>query len=899
MQNPAHSRGEFREDIDYGPSQTQLSEGDKSNIIDFELGKEQLKVRKLLTNTAKLLSFEETDRLHKRIENSRSKEEAITVGQEIANIQWQLRLKGKEYLFAEDENRGTTYKKHQEKFLQLSLDKQIQILGDLDTMIGKYQSQFDELKEIFSQQKNIPEKINNEFKKFGRRGRQKILDELAKTETTFQNIKKLTSFKQLSLEEQHYQEELFNNLGLNERQSFLDTIKNTLEKASPLDKDFDILAKIIRDNPEINADIDVIHFLNLSSVDKQKTINQLQQQITNYIRDSYNDVRAIMPKKDQESLDIWLNKTPISDLPFWVKNIDKNINEINEIAEAKSEFEEAVAETNGFKPGSIELQEYCQKIYTHFDLDNKFAFEIAKLFSNNKLQNYLEQVSTAENITEDNTYEQALAKLTKKDSNGLNLITDEAYNEYRDWFRDLPIATKKIINGPDQIKKAKADFLWSTIDARKSNNEKFLKLNKATQTSLKSEYLNSGFEERTILLEQTQIKQLKLSKAYSQKVDDLIAENLVSPDSKEPYLKWFNALTPEDMEVYLEASDLDNPKRAQILSAWDKVLNFVPDHKRKSLNKDFQKANLKKREQLLLKIGEEYYNDENAKRDINNELETPDLEPKIDQAQINFLQNKAETAEAEGDFDRAADFLTSIIELYNAAEIDNAKLRKYQKNLKELKELIGAKPEHQETNNPLEQEINAEIQNVISSPKNKSARTFFSMLFMAYRTTQNANRRAGGNFRATERIEAYHGDEQPDLDPDEALPIEFNLRDLRKQEKNKEKHPTHFQNRFYEAQSNPNPQDQTIANLKLVNAKGRELKADEFYDTEVEPSFHGLKNKLMEQVIRNLMPNFSDSPGQQARLKKLTEQAFSKIKPQDLLIEFRKINPEDQIQKAA
>jgi hypothetical protein len=47
------------------------------------------------------------------------------------------------------------------------------------------------------------------------------------------------------------------------------------------------------------------------------------------------------------------------------------------------------------------------------------------------------------------------------------------------------------------------------------------------------------------------------------------------------------------------------------------------------------------------------------------------------------------------------------------------------------------------------------------------------------------------------------------------------------------------------------------------------------------------------------MPNFSDSPGQQARLKKLTEQAFSKIKPQDLLIEFRKVNPEDQIQKAA
>lgn len=898
MQKPAHFREEFG-GIDNGPSQAQLDQKDGSKIIDFELGKEQLKVRKLLTDTAKLLSFEETDRLHKRIENSRSKEDAIIVGQDIAKIQWQLRLKGKEHLFAEDENRGTTYKKHQEKFLQLSLDKQIQILGDLDTMIGKYQSQFDELKEIFSQQKDIPEKINNEFKKFGRRGRQKILDELAKTETNFQNLKKLTSYKQLSLEEQQYQEELFNNLGLNERQSFLDTIKNTLEKASPLDKDFDILAKIIAENPEIDPGIDTIHFLNLSPVDKQKTINTLQQKIISFIQESYKNVRNIMPKKDAESLDLWLPKTPISDLPFWVKNIDKNINEINEIAEAKSDFEEAAAKTNGFKPGSIELQEYCQKIFTHFDLDNKFAFEIAKLFSSNKLQNYLEQISTAENIKEDKAYEQALAKLNKKDSNGLNLITDEAYNEYLDWFRDLPLETKKIINGPDQIKKTKADFLWSTIDARKSNNEKFLKLNKATQTSIKSEYLNSGFEERTTLLEQTKIKQLKLSQAYNKKVDELISENLVSPDSKEPYLKWFNALSPEDMEVYLEASDLDNPKRQQILTAWQKVLTFVPDQKRKSLDKDFQKANLKKREQLLIEIGEKYYNDENAKRDINNELETPELESKLDQTQINFLQQKAATAEAEGDFERAADYLTSIIELYNVADVNNAKLRKYQKELKELKELIGAKPEHQETINPLEQEINAEIQDVINNPKNRAARTFFSMLFMAYRTTQNANRRAGGNFRARERIEAYHGDEQTDLDSDDALPIEFNLRELRQQAKNKEKHPTHLQNHFYEAQARPNHQDQIIPNLKLVNAKGRELKADEFYNTEVEPAYNGLKNKLKTQVSSNLMHKFSDSAGQQARLKKLIEQAFSKVKPQDLLIEFRKVNPEDQLQKAA
>lgn len=120
----------------------------------------------------------------------------------------------------------------------------------------------------------------------------------------------------------------------------------------------------------------------------------------------------------------------------------------------------------------------------------------------------------------------------------------------------------------------------STLDdpRRKDIRDRFQKLPVEIQKKHEHFY-DMGLEDRTklVIKEEKNLERVaKVQEAWENKIQGMIENHLLSPESEEAYIKWLAEMeNVEDMEKALDTSDLDLPERGFILETFQKLPDDV------------------------------------------------------------------------------------------------------------------------------------------------------------------------------------------------------------------------------------------------------------------------------------------------------------------------------------
>lgn len=172
-------------------------------------------------------------------------------------------------------------------------------------------------------------------------------------------------------------------------------------------------------------------------------------------------------------------------------------------------------------------------------------------------------------------------KLKEKEANGL--VSTISAGKYRDKFAGATIKEKE-----DALKR-------STLDdpRRQEALTRFKKLPIKDQEK-HAEFKDLRLRDRLDLvedIEQTNLDRKNMTEEYKERIAEKVDQQLLAPNSAKAYLEWFEGLeTTDDMAELLNNSDLEDPRRQEVLDTF----RSLPEAKRKE-NSDFFNQDLSKR----------------------------------------------------------------------------------------------------------------------------------------------------------------------------------------------------------------------------------------------------------------------------------------------------------------
>jgi hypothetical protein len=551
-------------------------------------------------------------------------------------------------------------------FTSLSLSEQIDWMRKIDDDISNRIEQFNLLVELVGD--NAREKEMGHFKTLRTKERKNYISRLKNADLEFEE---LTRSSKLSNGEKRDLREAFDELGLKGKLIEIDRLKKTL---APNPKSLEFEALSDKRKKKIKK------FDSLSDAEKEEILVRIRSEIKSEYLDKLNSC----PHFTREDLRLM---RPTVRGRFDIKLAEDCLSYLDSTIDLATE-------------AANEGSQYDKEVLDHFHWDNIGSLDRKALLSKGLLPEYQ---ANLENIKLDKEY---MAKLKQYESEGeFGLISSEAAKEYYEWFQELKLDHKQNI-----IKKSKnqrgLDKLEDTKHERRKLNKRFAALPDQIQKEYRKEFKEGGYTERTGLVYMLETETKKLDSKFKAKIEDMIAQDLLSPNSKKSYIKWYENLNLSEKIKYAESSDLDNKDRAKQRDLFkDKILELAPAPLRKKLKKTFEEANLKKRKALnrqwLKEFGDLDENEVNELVDIeeNEQVETIPFETQL------FLDH-AKKAENKGDTNSALTFYKAILE--SDADIDEKTKKLVKDKIEELEIDLGNYDEEIESghfNMHLEQQI--------------------------------------------------------------------------------------------------------------------------------------------------------------------------------------------------
>lgn len=833
--------------------------------------KAQWSVRKLLKESGPYVDKSTQERFLQKLDGARRPEETAQIMREIASLQWKNRLKGKEFLFAKDSSKGSTFAQEFAEFQKLPMGKideqtnlktQIGVLRQLDKLISERQSQFDTLYAEFGNQRNVPHEFMDEFLANGRRGRIGLLDKLNTSKGRFESLQKTDGWRKLSSKEQKLYERNFAMLGPHEREQLLTQLESSLNQVTQLDKDYATL-KEIDEKHKLRLFDNNLNFATLPDHEKASALGLAKRKLIKHIKDKYKSVRKIMPPKDEESLDIWLEKTEIGDLGFWVSNAEKSIKKIKKVEKHKQSMIKEIAQENQLS--DKESEAFFEEIAEHFDFDGKFAHQQLALFEDKTIDQYKNKIEAEKHKEEDEAYDKKLKELVKEGKYGL--INERGAEEYRKWFRKQNLQKKKQINGREDFKAEEHDYLEQTLEKRRENNETFEGFNEAIQEEYHEKYKRAGFEERGAIITEIKVESANERAKYEAKMDDLIDKGLFAEKSKEPYFEeYFDLLSIKGMKLAQDNSDLDKDARQETLDTWQKIiLPEIPEAEQEQAHKEFLSEDLDNRMKISQKYGEKYLDGGASGLKTSDLMKQIGIRGRTEQNLEDTIDHKASEAEQKADkaykqeakYDVALTYYEEALELTDETDPLNArKVKALKEQIAEMERLIAIK-ETGGVENPLDTEFNEAIDKATNSPKLKEKLALFTLFSILKRAADNANLQAGGGDMYTEdRLDKLY--EEDEIQPEPVVIDHTHFLDPNDSRYNNNIHNTAFE------LDKEDPQKQSWGELQFTNEQGQEITTSQFADQVVNPMETDLHQEIAQIAAKELSSEIPDHPELQA-----------------------------------
>ncbi|PIQ79312.1 hypothetical protein COV81_02535 [Candidatus Peregrinibacteria bacterium CG11_big_fil_rev_8_21_14_0_20_41_10] len=752
----------------------------------------------------------------------------------------------------------------------------------MDKLINNYQSQFSELYKIFGDQRNVPRELLEEFKAKGRTKRATLLKALDQTGKDFTTLQKSKNWQSLTKAQQQKELDLFKNLGIDARQLRLKQLEQNLRPNSH-DKAFQAFQELDK-KENLHLTDKINNFPLLTDQEKAEKIGQIRRQIINLINNKYAPHDNILSKKDLDGIANHLPRTENADLAAWYLNADRTINDAKTTARLSKDIN--------------------PKILEHFEWNNLFTHERLQLLQDRTIEKHQDK----EQLTLDTKYTNKLDKY--KEYKGYGLINDEGKKAYLKWYRTLSLEQKTAV-----LEKPDNDYLEQTHEKRQANVDQFLKLTKPIQKEYQSKFKNADFEKRTELITQITTDIETKDTEFTQKVNDMVENGLLSPKSADAYTEWFNQeLTLKDKTKFLTRSDLDKPERKQIYNLFQQITDSpdfkeLPAAEQKKSKQKFDEADLEERIKLVKKLGKTYLDDPitgvKTKDLLNqirtkNQLKTNALEIYADETEE--LTNKGENYENEGKYEKAKTSYTDALDLLDKVE-NPEQAKELQQKINEMEELQNVL-DGIETESPLNSQINHEIDTELRNPTLQDELTHFSIMYMAYKaakTSEMQTKTHGAQNRVHNGLHQDTTDEIDELDDNFAAltnqktqitedekgllglteTIDFRADEF--DDHNNEAYDTSLVKRLANLQTRP-ATEQRIDELRLVDEKYNELTANQYYKTMLAPKEAEIQTTLTNNITKTMGGHLNDAPIIQDALKNLINKKVTALDTHRLTI---------------
>ncbi|PIZ77576.1 hypothetical protein COY06_00465, partial [Candidatus Peregrinibacteria bacterium CG_4_10_14_0_2_um_filter_41_8] len=744
------------------------------------------------------------------------------------------------------------------------------------------QSQFSELYKIFGDQRNVPRELLEEFKAKGRTKRATLLKALDQTGKDFTTLQKSKNWQSLTKAQQQKELDLFKNLGIDARQLRLKQLEQNLRPNSH-DKAFQAFQELDK-KENLHLTDKINNFPLLTDQEKAEKIGQIRRQIINLINNKYAPHDNILSKKDLDGIANHLPRTENADLAAWYLNADRTINDAKTTARLSKDIN--------------------PKILEHFEWNNLFTHERLQLLQDRTIEKHQDK----EQLTLDTKYTNKLDKY--KEYKGYGLINDEGKKAYLKWYRTLSLEQKTAV-----LEKPDNDYLEQTHEKRQANVDQFLKLTKPIQKEYQSKFKNADFEKRTELITQITTDIETKDTEFTQKVNDMVENGLLSPKSADAYTEWFNQeLTLKDKTKFLTRSDLDKPERKQIYNLFQQITDSpdfkeLPAAEQKKSKQKFDEADLEERIKLVKKLGKTYLDDPitgvKTKDLLNqirtkNQLKTNALEIYADETEE--LTNKGENYENEGKYEKAKTSYTDALDLLDKVE-NPEQAKELQQKINEMEELQNVL-DGIETESPLNSQINHEIDTELRNPTLQDELTHFSIMYMAYKaakTSEMQTKTHGAQNRVHNGLHQDTTDEIDELDDNFAAltnqktqitedekgllglteTIDFRADEF--DDHNNEAYDTSLVKRLANLQTRP-ATEQRIDELRLVDEKYNELTANQYYKTMLAPKEAEIQTTLTNNITKTMGGHLNDAPIIQDALKNLINKKVTALDTHRLTI---------------
>ncbi len=801
-------------------------------------------------------------------------------------------------LFTQDENQGTTFEKHVEKFVNSDLENQANYLRDLAKNIKNYQEQFNQFYKLFSKLKTVPADLEKEFKDLGFENRASWLKERNTLKERANNLKKLPVWSKINKQEHEKFSNLFRILGNSALELQLNKLEVSLQKNAILYEEHSIAVEL-EASGQYKLPAYLKNFTELEDDEKRTALNRFRSELSKIVRSELYKHEDKFGKPDYEFIDTWLPKDSLTDTIAHFKGIKKYIADLEKAHEAGKKYDKAVLD--------------------HFDFDNLYVGQRLSLATSGKLDKY----SNQEHIKADKNYQKRLKEFADKEKYPpFGLINSKGVKSYQSWFNKLSLNEKQ-----DYLKNPDNDDLVKTKEARIANNEQFNDLPKPIQKEYGLNFKEGGFEERSKMLNHITPQIKKLNANYGSKVDAALEEGKITPQAAEQYKDWFNNdLTLKQKKIYLAESDLDDQRRDEVINIFEQEIKENPKFQELSAKKQkdyeeefYESRDLDGKFALIKEIASDHF-DESAKSLIENNLNTIQSnkaeinEELLTTKEIDKLENKADLALTDNKFETAQEAYKAILDLIDKNS-DPKKYRFYQQKLDGIQQKERAF--HDVESEPkIEAELDDLIDESIENPNLDSERKSFTILYLIEEgielseqqtlglTAEDRQQRALAKKDKEPTIKPYQptADElqdplqelnqaiqNPDYDSDRLDPgltretskiVEFDAVHFNNVASGAQPDAEHIRqhnalnNQFVKHQSQP-LEKRALHNFKTVDHKtGEELRAKKFHEKYVHPERLQLQSKILNDIKQNLEKRY---PNQPTLVQKLLDRAEKKL----------------------
>jgi hypothetical protein len=599
-------------------------------------------------------------------------------------------------LFREDND----IEQQKAEFIRLSPKEQKEVLQEVKNYLEVATRQFQELSNLVSNE-NIVSEANN-FKQLSTRERSAYIDESKKIQENYLKLLQAAHIEPAKIQEKM---ELLHIHGLEGKKLLLQNLQERL-KHSALDLEFEEANQSRRDNyPDFKI---------LTPNEKKEVLIKIREEIKAEYIYKFRNHRYFFAATslDRERFEATFQGK------FQIKIGEISIQYLDSIMESLFKIK-------------IEEQKFPKEILDHFDWDQLPDYERSELINSGVVLKYAENV---EHMELDAEYKLRLQKYLKMEP--LGIINKKGVESYYKWFQRISLERKSdIINFGSKI--PSLDYLELTKGKRIEHNKLFLSLPKKIQSDNRAAYLEKGYEERAIFLQELielSEKDDELTIAFEEKLDEKIEAKLLTPRSRKRYVKMFAKMSVEEKELYLEDCNLDAPHRQEVLDEFRALLQLIPQNKAKKIEEDFYNLDLRKRETKLARLKALYVDSKDEVTKVKLEAEKATIqveqtETKPELSPVDIFLASAEKYELQND-------KSTAIKFYKEALTIESTITPQQRQ--EIEDKIAALEEDESYYQKLQEGhineiIHTEVENLINeNPTLLVSKEIIAMLEAAY-----------------------------------------------------------------------------------------------------------------------------------------------------------------------